>query len=159
MQDVVVEDNVVHEWHGPVILQGAGPKVQGVVFRRNTIVEVTGDDVLLHNNPAPSPGALTSSDNRFWSRHAPTNGWCRLGQGNVSLDAWKSAVGDTTSQAVQPEFLDPRRGVDGYDAFVGGPGTTASFLSNARRHSKETWDDRYTAGAENAWVRAGFRTP
>lgn len=159
MQDVVVEDNVVHEWHGPVILQGAGPKVQGVVFRRNTMVEVTGDDVLLHNNPAPSPGAVTSSDNRFWSRHAPANGWCRLGEGNVSLDAWKSAVGDTTSQAVQPEFFDPRRGVDGYDAFVGGPGTTASFLSNARRLSKETWDDRYTAGAVNAWVRAGFRTP
>lgn len=158
LQDVVVEDNVVYEWHGPVIFQGVQPSVQGVVFRRNTIVENTGDDVLLHHGSQPSAGLLASSQNRIWSRRAPVNSWCRLGEGNVSLDAWKSAVGDTTTVANSPDFLDPARTVEAYDALLGGPGTRDSFLSNARRLSRENWDVRYTASAANEWIRAGFRT-
>lgn len=158
LQDVVVEDNVVYEWHGPIIFQGASPRVQGVVFRRNTIVENTDDDVLLHHANPPAPGVMTCAENRVWSRRAPVNSWCRLGTGNVSLDAWKAALGDTTSVALSPDFVDPTRDVEAYDAWLGGPGTRASFLANARRLSRETWDERWTAAAANDWIRAGFRT-
>lgn len=157
VHDVVVEGNIVHDWMGSVILQGQAPLTTGLVLRQNVICDTLSPNLLVDVMPQPNGSIAASADNTFWSRIAPPNGWCRIGNGNVSLDMWKAAVGDTTSQASLPNYVDPERGIDRYDLSIGGDGSQESFLARARRQSRQNWRPELMAVAANAWIREGFR--
>lgn len=47
----------------------------------------------------------------------------------------------------------PNATIEAYDTSIGGPGTAAHFLSQARLQSKDRWDIRYTANAANNFIR------
>jgi len=47
----------------------------------------------------------------------------------------------------------PNATIEAYDKSIGGPGTAAHFLAEARLQSKERWDLRYTANAANNYIR------
>lgn len=158
LHDVVVEANTIHDWLGPVIVQGQAPQTTGVVLRQNAISNTLSDNLLVENSHQPNGSIAACSENLLWSNSAPANGWCRIGTGNVGLDAWKTAMGDTTTQALLPNYVDPERTVGAYDLRLGGAGTVDSFLALARRQSKIAWRPEYTANAVNDWMREGFRT-
>lgn len=157
LHDVVVEGNIIHDWHGAVIIQGQAPRLTGLVFRQNVIGDTITDNLLVENTFAPNGSIVSSENNMFFSANAPTNGWCRIGTGNVSYDMWKAAMGDTTSRAELPTYFDSDRTVEAYDDRLGGAGTFESFIAAARRQSKASWHPEYTAPVVNNWMRAGFR--
>lgn len=157
LHDVVVDENVICDWNGPVIIQGNAPQLTGLVFRRNRITEHIGSGVLVDNTQLPNGSIAGCGDNRLWSVHTPVNGWCKLASGHVSLDAWKTALADTTTLAWTPNYLDENRTIQSYDLRLGGQGTLESFLVGARRLSKADWRPEFTAANVNDWVRTGFR--
>jgi hypothetical protein len=50
----------------------------------------------------------------------------------------------------------PNATIESYDKSIGGPGTAAHFLAQARLQSKDSWDIRYTANAANNYIRNAF---
>ncbi|MBL8859746.1 MAG: right-handed parallel beta-helix repeat-containing protein [Planctomycetes bacterium] len=157
LHDVIVEGNIVHNWGGGVLIQGQAPRLTGFAFRQNLISETRTDNPLVENTGIPNGSIAECADNLLWSQNAPANGWCRLGRGNVSLDQWKSAMADSSTQAELPPYFDSTRTVQEYDKRLGGPGTLASFMAVARRQSRTNWQPQYTAPVTNDWIRAGFR--
>ncbi|MDZ4773583.1 MAG: hypothetical protein SGI72_10660 [Planctomycetota bacterium] len=157
LHDVVVEGNIIHDWSGAVIIQGAAPRLTGLVFRLNVISDTVTDNLLVENTLAPNGSVVLSGDNMMWSSNAPANSWCRIGTGNVSFDMWKTSMGDTNSRAEMPQYFEADRTVETYDDRIGGAGTLASFMASARRQSKASWQPEYTAPVVNNWMRAGFR--
>ncbi|MFO0569248.1 MAG: hypothetical protein U0263_26550 [Polyangiaceae bacterium] len=77
--------------------------------------------------------------------------------GNVFSDTDVTGTSDQKSETFA--FPDPTRGVDGYLATLGKPGTTDALATELRQQGKTNWRNEYTAQAINAWVRAGFVAP
>ena len=47
----------------------------------------------------------------------------------------------------------PKATIEAYDASIGGPGTAAHFIAQARAQSKDTFNSLYTANAANNFIR------
>jgi hypothetical protein len=47
----------------------------------------------------------------------------------------------------------PKANIEAYDASIGGPGTAAHFIAQARMQSKDTYNILYTANAANNFIR------
>lgn len=157
LHGVVVEGNIIHDWHGPILIQGEAPQLSGFVFRQNVIGDTQSDNLLVELTRVPNGSIGACAENLLWTANALPNSWCRIGTGNVSFDTWKTAMGDTSSQAVLPPYFDSKRTVEAYDERLGGDRSLESFMAVARRQSRTAWRPQYTAAVVNNWMRAGFR--
>lgn len=74
----------------------------------------------------------------------------------ANLAQWKTDSGDTTSDATLQVYADSTRTLGSYNASLGGAGTHAAYVTACRAQSRNSWDDRYTAPAALAYIKAGF---
>jgi hypothetical protein len=106
--------------------------------------------------PATSYGLVISS------------GVSGIGATNNVICQWNNPIEDsginnvTTPNVTNPTtcdglgFADPDLTIESYDASLGGPGTLAHFIAQARLQSKAGWNSAFTANAANVYIRAGF---
>ena len=66
------------------------------------------------------------------------------------------ALQNVSGRSLTAIYTDPSRSVAAYDKALGGQGTTADYLTQARKLSSRSWQRQYTAGAAVDFVRAGF---
>ena len=82
--------------------------------------------------------------------------------GNIIYKWPNPIVNNGTNNVTSPNdinlttYVDPNRSVGSYNASLGGVGTTAAFLAEARKQSRDNWRPQYTAAAVNSYIRAGF---
>jgi hypothetical protein len=74
---------------------------------------------------------------------------------NTSWSKWTASTNDTSSIS-KARFLDPTRSIATYQASLGATASIDAFILACRNQSRDSWDDRYTAEAVNAWLKAGF---
>lgn len=154
------DGNVVYNWSAPggnggVAFQFVSAGGEGAVtVARNTVAQTNGASVIQHKD-VPAAGLFRYEGNRY-NTTAPANRWFRLGQLTQGISAWAPAMGDTGSVAQATAFPDASRSVGTYSASVGGPATIEGFLAEARKQSKGSWRQAFTATAANAWIRTGF---
>jgi hypothetical protein len=127
-------------------------QTQAIAWDGWTIVNRRDQAPLVQHNDPASVGGLSSANGRFDSG-ASTGAWFNPGG---TLAAWKALVRDTTSVAFQPNFPDPNRDIASYHASIGGAASLASFMTEARKQSKQNWRVEYTAKAVHNYIRAGF---
>ncbi|MBK7875213.1 MAG: right-handed parallel beta-helix repeat-containing protein [Planctomycetes bacterium] len=154
--DTLFSSNVIWNWGGGVFLQGGRSVLGSIVLQANDVGEARTSEALLTHLDAASTGAITSSQNRFFSVHAQPGALFRSGGGGLTLEGWRTAVGDTGSIVWTPNYPAPDRSLGAYDATLGGPGTLEHFLAEARRQSRSFWRPEYSTSAASAWIRAGF---
>jgi len=80
--------------------------------------------------------------------------WSSVVANNVSdlgVSGTNTTVPNPVNLAASTRY--PNATIEAYDASIGGPGTAAHFLAQARLQSKDSWDVRYTATAANNYIR------
>jgi hypothetical protein len=157
IHDLVLENNVISDWGGNVVVEGDADELSGITLRGNEIQDRTHPHALVEHRASGTVAALTCSGNRFYSpRPADDGSWFVIARNGVSVAKWQQLSGDATSVFLPPAYPDPERGVASYSESLGGAGTTDDFIANARRQSKASWQPAFTAEAANAYIRAGF---
>lgn len=153
--DVLVSDNVVYDWKGPLRFFAPAAEIRNVRLAGNRFQEPTSKEPLVDHTHPPGEGGVRSAGNAFFSTK-PAKEWVRIGEGSTSLESWRGRVGDTTSEAKRVEFPDPERTIASYQASIGGAASLEAFLAEARKQARENWREAYTAAAVNRYIRAGF---
>ena len=75
---------------------------------------------------------------------------------HMSLEAWRFAVTDATSMAVQVVYPRAEETIADYDLATGGSGSLDSFLDRARRQTRTDWNDLLVGTIAAAHFRASF---
>ena len=90
------------------------------------------------------------------------------GTENVSVNKnifykWRNPILDmgssnaiSSNEVDQSGYTDPNRNIDTYSYSIGRTATLASFMTEARKQSKDNWRAQYTAAAVNTYIRNGF---
>jgi len=158
---VNLRENIIYNW------PGADVEVNGIYTNFNINQNYLQDfvtstayafyiDKISHSLNSLIAGQISITNNQYFSTHNPALQF-ELGLGNsLSFSSWVSQTGDT-SQWVQTSFADPNGAtIEAYDASIGGPGTFAHFISQARNQSKTNWNTIYTAEAANNFIGSKF---
>ncbi len=156
VHDTEIANNVFWDWGGPVIVHGDAAQITDVFFHDNVQRDSASTRPLVEHVDPSSVGGLFSAHNRFASNQSPAR-WMSAGTSSYSLTGWKLLVHDRTSSGLGATALpDPTRGIESYNASLGGPPSLDAFMAAARLQSRANWRPELTAHAVNEYVRAGF---
>lgn len=73
------------------------------------------------------------------------------------MDEWVAATGETNVSMEQVKFVDPDRNIATYMKSIGETPTYEAFMEKALLQSRHGWNQKFTAAAVNAYIRAGFQ--
>jgi hypothetical protein len=156
LHDLVLRNNVVYGWGGPVLVQGSPPRVDGLVFEDNDLQD-EGAELLLHVYEEALLGSLETARNRLHLGARPESSWIRVGGRPMSPTGLVTTLGDRTSKGERARYPAADRTLAGYAETVGLEGGRAGFFAAARAQTRDNWRPELTATAANEWIRAGFR--
>ncbi len=151
--------NVIYDWNGGISISapaGSPPSpssfstVTGMTIEATDIQEPTATGSPLADiNTGGQTGSL---NNRYWTTRTSSQ-WFLIGGVNKSLAQFNTAVSDSGSVSSNVTYSAPTRTMGGYNATLGGTGTTAAFLTDARAN----WNNvLYGATNANNYIRVGF---
>jgi hypothetical protein len=150
VHDVTLDGNVWYRWGGATNLNGTN--VTGMTIQNNDFQEPSGGELWYHSSSGLSGSAIASSGNRFYS--TTTNPY-RI-PSRTTFSGWQSWIGDSTSTQTLVDYPDPDLTIADYDASIGGTGSLASFLAEARKQCRDDWRTDYTAAAAVEYFRTAF---
>lgn len=164
VNNLTIEDNVVYNWRGHLLSadsSSAHGTYTNISFFDNqlqsSLAQVTAPWIL--SMDAGHPLEWSSGGNEFYNIN-PSDRDFAIGGAYYDLAGWMAQVGDMTSVENQVSYVDPLRTpqlyVDHLEQLPPGTSTFQDFVDIVLGQSMEDWDPRYTAGAINAWIRAGF---
>jgi Right handed beta helix region len=150
---IVIHNNVAHNWHGPMRFTGDATKVNNNTVTSN-IVQNPGftNDFLMEHNPLTGLGLFTMGNNRYF-RGGSTGGWFQPGN---TLSAYRASFGDTTSTVAQVPLVASGRTIATYNQSVGGSASYEDYMAQVRQQSRFNWREQYRAAPAIAYIRAGF---
>lgn len=156
--DMQVRNNVVYDWARMVGTGGTafrfnGTARGGIQFVSNRLQQ-SRQGRLIEQVSTPAVGGFTYAQNRYFTTEPQA--WFRLGGQSLMPQGWPAASGEAGASFTQATFPDRTRDVAKYNRAVGGPETVEAFITEARKQSRGTWRDQYTAMAAGSWIRAGF---
>ncbi|MDB5294898.1 MAG: hypothetical protein JWO31_881 [Phycisphaerales bacterium] len=160
INDLSIKDNIVYEWTRGLWVApeltgaGTGPKsVNNLSFDNNDWQDVSSSN-LVYQGIGTGNGNVTYANDRYYSGNGNGAPFYLAGR-TYSMNGWFGAV-EATGEAVKANYVDPDRTMDTYSFTLGGSGTTANFLANARVNAQGAFNAGYTAAAANNYIRAGF---
>lgn len=156
IHDTAIVGNIVYDWGGGVLVEGALAQLTQLEFSRNSLQNAVLPEPLIAHAVAGTTAAVHAGDNRFFNQLAPANAWTKIARVPHSIDYWKAQVGDTTSVSEQVVYADPERSLSSYNVLVGGALGFDAFLAQARQQSRAHWRAVYMATRANRYLRAGF---
>jgi hypothetical protein len=156
LRNVSITGNIIHNIRfadGLNLSDGRGNDVAGMLFSENKIQISRDAGYAIDAEYDPADGWVFS-DNIYYSDR-PEGSRLRMAGTQMSLAQWQAASGDNSTFESHP-FPDPDRDIEGYQASLGQPASIDVFIAACRDQDRFSWDPRYTAGAVNAWIKAGF---
>jgi hypothetical protein len=160
LNDLTVRDNIVYDWYqglstdSEYVPGASGFKaLNDLTIEDNDFQSVISTRLLIHGNPYEQ---LEESfdDNHYWD-DSPSSGWFSLRTVTKSFDEWQDSL-EPNANRTQRKYRDPNRSVGTYNRSLGGDATSAAFLAEARRQSRQNWRAAYTADGVNDYIREGF---
>jgi len=156
---LVLENNLVDGWGGPIQLQGLPTTLPEIVLRNNTFVDRSGGATLIQHDDAGTMASVRSEKNQFWSS-APTSGWFKSGwcSGNevpIAMSDWKRQTRDVGSTSiVAPAAALPT--LEGFARSRRLPSATRdAFYAALRSQAPGAWRRDMTAPAIASYLRSG----
>jgi len=125
----------------------------------NNEIQNTIDTTYLSALSSPLPnllGQLHGQNNHWYRAGGNSSQVFQISGIDMSFDAFKVAIGDTTSTFGAVKYPDPNRTIATYHVSIGGAASHDAFIKEARKQSKSNWRPQYTADAVIAYIRAGF---
>ncbi len=161
--NVTLANNVVWDWGMPLSI--VFDDVSGAVISENTFMGANaGVPVIEYRKVSKlDPARINYVSNTYYT---PTKGSApkfrvALGRDGVERmvlnpDEWKTTAGEEGATFGAPDFVEPARDLVFYHESIGGEGSVAAFLAEARMQERGNWRTEYTASAALAYIRAGF---
>jgi hypothetical protein len=149
-----IQRNTFYGVRGRALRVDAQSSWQNILVANNTVQDPVTQSRLVDHSGTFGPVSYQSNT---YSSGAPSSGWFRVDGADHSHSQWQAASGEQGSAATAVLYVDPSRDVGTYQASLGGTATFEAFVAEARSQSQANWRSEYTAGAVNAYVKAGFR--
>ena len=159
LRNVSITRNIIHNIRfadGLNLSDGRGSDVDGMVFSEN-MIQISLDARYTVDAEYDPAGKWVFSDNVYYSDR-PEESRFRIAGTQMTMAQWQTATGDNSIFESHP-FPDPDRDIQGYQASIGQPASIDAFIATCRDQDRFSWDPRYTAGAVNSWIKAGFALP
>ncbi len=156
LRNVSITGNIIHNIRfadGLNLSGGRGNDVDGMVFSEN-MIQISRDARYTIDAEYDPAGKWVFSDNIYYSDR-PEDSRFRIAGSQMTMAQWQAASGDSSIFESHP-FPDPTRDIEGYQASIGQPASIDAFIAKCRDQDRFSWDPRFTAGAVNAWIKAGF---
>jgi hypothetical protein len=162
INNLVIEDNVVHKWTQGVTLAGnlrpggsGYTSLNNLTVRDNDFQRVNWryHHIVSHWMPV-NRSEENWSNNRYYE-DTTTAEWFGIGGSKTSLDAWRNRL-EPSAQNAQVGYSSPDRDVASYQRSIGETASVDGFLSAARRLAQGNWSSRFTARSVINHIRAGF---
>ncbi|HEX4796007.1 MAG TPA: right-handed parallel beta-helix repeat-containing protein [Humisphaera sp.] len=155
INDLTLQGNIIYNWYRGVHVDGGftpgGTGLRafdGVRIQQNDF-QLVGGTAVAHDDPFYK-GQELWSDNRYSSADQIVNG-----KKDFSAEQWNQSE-DAGGQVSDVAYADASRTVETYNLALGGAGTLADFLAQARAQSHQTWQAQYDAESAIAYFRDGF---
>jgi hypothetical protein len=148
-RNVSIHDNMFYAVNGNSITNTPYAAWTGNTIANNFILAVPGGSCAIQNTGAFT--GIAFSNNRY----SGTNAFC-LNTTHTTLSAWNTASGETGSSMFTGTLVDPTRTVATYATSLGYASVDA-FFQAATSMNQLNWDDKLTAPAINAYIKAGFK--
>jgi hypothetical protein len=159
LRNVSITRNIIHNIRfadGLNLSDGRGSDVDGMVFSEN-MIQISLDARYTIDAEYDPAGKWVFSDNVYYSDR-PEESRFRIAGTQMTMAQWQTANGDNSIFESHP-FPEPTRDIQGYQASIGQPASIDAFIATCRDQDRFSWDPRYTAGAVNSWIKAGFALP
>jgi hypothetical protein len=149
-KNATVKNNIVYDWRRTFI--------NGITGGTNTITNNQFTDfdtyhpVMKYTGTAPA----TYGNNKYFSGD-PSRAF-QEGNTRENFATWNSHKNDSGSAILStpPTYLDPNRDMATYNSSLGFANSFAAWVQSQTSQSRERWDTRYTAAAENNYIKTGF---
>ncbi len=151
-----IADNIFYNWGGGVLVKGTATKISNLTFDGNDFQNTILPEPLIEHSVANTPAAIHSANNRFFNRVMPLAAWTKIGNSPHSITDWQALVGDTTSDTLKVNYVEPDRSLAEYNVLAGGAFGMSAFLAESRQQSRTSWRQAYTAAQVNRYIRAGY---
>lgn len=158
VHNLSVNHNVFRNWGGNVRIEGQDWQVTNLDLIALDVQDLTHSTPLIDHTVVSNANGIQSGYHRFFSQLTPSSGWSQFAQVNHTIDYWMAQVGDTTSDDVKVNYVNPGVSLGNYNASLGGAASTAAFITEARKQSYMNWRPDYQAVRVNHYVRDGFKS-
>jgi hypothetical protein len=161
INDLTVEDNIAYRWHqgfytaASFVNGGTGlTGYKNVTIRDNDVQQIAATRMARHEH-AFSAAQGNWAGNRYADSDLAASNWFQLSGAMVSFDSWRAKVEPTAVNA-SAAYADPGRTIASYNASLGGTGSLAGYLGQAREQRQGHFRPAYTSAAAINYVRRGF---
>jgi len=171
-RNITIEGNTIFDWRGGInfYVIGSLDDISDIRVARNLLQSSHRESLLvgvaLHRDASgdiDSPRIfqeLGFSGNVYRGARSPI--WFKVHKEGgraepMTFEQWVVRSGETDARAARVEFVDPDRSPATYHGALGKEATLEAFLAEARRQSRSTWRDEYTAASVVQYIREGFR--
>ena len=152
VSNLIISGNIVYDFPGMSGFYAKDGIVgKNVIFSNNDFQLGPNADYIYK---LPSSTGWVFNDNRYYSDKVDGT---RFLVGGIKLtnSQWITRTGDN-STFQQTTFPDPTRSIQTYMAHLGLTPTIDEFINHAKDQDRYNWDNRFTAGVVNDWIRKGF---
>ena len=158
VRNAVIEHNTIYNW-GDETPGGSSvfsfvDHAENNIIRENLIQQHDLAVRMIRYDVPYASGSFLLEDNQYYSLRNPTQMF-QIDNLNYDLPSWQSLTGDNSVESLVT-FDDPNRNLSSYQASLGETATFEAFMEEARKQSKDNWQEVYTAQAVNDYLRAGF---
>jgi hypothetical protein len=151
---LVLENNIIDGWGGPIELQGSSTILPEIVLRNNSFVDRSGGATIIDHCDSSTMASVRSERNQFWTS-APATGWFKATGVPLGFTDWKRQTRDTGSTAlVAPAAALPT--LEGFARSRRLPSATRDgFYAALRKQAPGAWRKDMTAPAIASYLRSG----
>lgn len=154
--NVTVRNNVVFNWNG-TMFQTTTDSFDDVLVEGNDFQAWNYSSQCVNlQSFADSPSRLDFRSNAYDTARAASSWFEVRDRGTYNFNAWTQASGEQSSAAGRVNYQDPFRNLGSYHAAWGRTATTAGFLAEARKQSKDSWRPEYYPRNVNRYIRWGL---
>jgi len=154
-RNVTILDNLFYRLQNRGLVVHPSALHENIEVSANSFIDPDqGSRLIIQDGPF---AGYTYADNRYFSS-ANEGAWFDTEGGNVGVDEWVSASGETGAEqlASPPDFADPDRTIETYAESLQIGSSLEGYLSQARLQNRLRYYGELTAPAINAYIRAGF---
>ena len=163
--DLDIYENIVYNWGNNQIPSSENQYAASsglLIFGTALGMTMVQDNQIQHHNEGGrclvnnSGFSNVNFQNQIYYSEIEANRWFEPGG---TYQNWLTNSGETGSQVLVLNYVEPLRLIPHYMTLLGEVGGLAEFLELVRLQSKDNWSEDLMASTINCWVRQGFQRP
>jgi hypothetical protein len=159
--DLTIQNNIIYQWNRAIEEDGRFQPGGTGLYAFNNVTIQNNDLIGSPNRVVRHDGKYVKtqehwSNNRYYTGALTQSNWFLLISNTTSWKQWHTSIDRTGTDLTGAPYADPTRSTATYDATLGGSGTLADFMAQARLLSHDNYRPQYMAQAVIDYIKKGF---